>query len=268
MSYKTIIYIIILAILISGCSKSAIDISSKVFGDEEDTDIKLTDMSDTTESNIKDSKESGLDLLTSIDKEIGGNANLRFIVLGDKKEETVNRIIIMDIDKDIKIQEIKVEFSVGHFFDGSYGVRLLDYNFDGDIDLSIQLKGGSGANTCFSIWLCNKGEFKFSHNDSLSELVSPEVDYKNKVIVSSNSSSAGAYYNEYIYAYRDDELVLIKKLERTFDTELNAFIFKFYELVDDKMQFVKEVKDYIDDNIEYKFEWFWNHEIWQTVDIA
>lgn len=160
-----------------------------------------------------------------------------------KKEKVftnIKKIAIYDDGNERNIQELIIDGSQGPSSDEMYGVYIEDVNFDNYMDIRVQGIGGSGPNTSFFFWLWDKDSSMYKENIELGELVSPEIDQNNKLIKSSNSSSAGAYYTESVYKYVDGKLTLIKETERVLDTDKMVYHFTIKEMVGSKMKVVKE----------------------------
>ncbi len=84
---------------------------------------------------------------------------------------------------------------------------------------------------------------KYVPSEELNGLLSPEIDYDNKRIMSANSSSAGGYYTESYYQFIDGKFTLIKEIDRVVDNELKVFKYTVKELSDNKMKVVKEYSE-------------------------
>lgn len=74
-------------------------------------------------------------------------------------------------------------------------------------------------------------------------MLSPEIDYDQKTIMSVNSSSAGSSYTESYYQFINGTFTLIKEIDRFVDIKLKVFKYTVKELINNKMEVVKEYSE-------------------------
>ncbi len=119
----------------------------------------------------------------------------------------------------------------------------MDANFDGYLDLQVQMGMGAGPNIFYSYYLWNKDTSKYVLNKELSQLTSTKFDSINKTVTLENSSQAGAYYIQIVYKFLDGKLTLIKETERIADTEKKLFNYTVKELVNNELKVTRQYSE-------------------------
>jgi hypothetical protein len=152
----------------------------------------------------------------------------------------INKITIYVENSEMKLsQEIKIEDSMGPNSLDRLGVYIEDVNFDGYKDIMIQGAGGAGPNIPYHFWLWNKDSYKFIFSEELDGLISVQINRNDKIIFSSNTSSAGSYYIESYYKFISNKFTLVKQIERIADVSTSSFNYTVRELINNKMKIVK-----------------------------
>lgn len=101
---------------------------------------------------------------------------------------------------------------------GGFRIDTLDYNFDGFMDFRFPVNAGSGG-TWYSVWLFEPGKGKYEINQFLGDLSSPEVDRKNRTVVSHDiAGMAGMDYSRRTYEYFEGRYFLIRTNQQTAET--------------------------------------------------
>ncbi len=165
----------------------------------------------------------------------------------DELSSTITKIDIFTNIDDKAVQEILIEDSNAPTSLGTAGVSIEDINFDGYNDIMVQGTGAAGPNIPFYFWLWDSNISKYVPSEELKGLLSPEIDYDHKIIMSVNSSSAGAYYTESYYQFIDGRVTLIKEIDRVVDYELKVFKYTVKELIGNKMKVVKEYSEFYEE---------------------
>ncbi len=166
----------------------------------------------------------------------------KFKLYGTKDDvfSYVNKIAIYEENSEKKLsQEIEIEDSKGPNSLERLGVYIEDVNFDGYKDIMVQGAGGAGSNIPYHFWIWNKDSYKFVFSEELDGLISVQINSKDKMIFSSNTSSAGSYYIESYYKFISNKFTLVKEIERIADVNTNSFNYTVRELIDNKMKIVK-----------------------------
>lgn len=121
------------------------------------------------------------------------------VVLEKNADDYYARItgfLIMDENFDILQEFIDME---GSSIRGYESVQMDDYNFDGILDVSVFNQQYAGANTTGYYFLYNTESEEFEFCEELSNLISAEFDWGNKMVIERNQS--GQEVSLAFYAY-------------------------------------------------------------------
>lgn len=176
---------------------------------------KLNRKSSSKETIISSQKSNNDSLVFNLGKE-NGLYSLKFIV--DKVDENLLRVIMVYKGKTL-IQTIRA-----NKFIEKKRFELIDWNFDGYKDISVQIESASGGDS-YWIWNYSPIAKKYFYNTILSEKTGLEIDTKSKFIV----FHYRAGYNEESWdtsKYIKNKLVFVKGLfqERWNDQKGNSWI--------------------------------------------
>lgn len=218
----------------------------------------------TRKSNFVDENTNRI-LLYETDLLIKENKTEYRIKLVGKTIEEVNSILIMNKKTNQLIQELACTYNIGPIQD-SYGLSIKDFNFDGNLDIGIQEKGGAGANTRFSYWLWNSKKSKFVFNEDLSELTAITLYPQDKIIISENSCCAGTSYIESAFQFKEENLIMVKKLDREWDESSMTFVYKFYKIHKGKEKLIYKTSGSNNQTESSGYEHFIKDRVWTESD--
>lgn len=117
-------------------------------------------------------------------------------------------------------------------------VIVEDVNFDGYLDIRLMEYLPSGPNIPYLYWIFDPETKQFVQNEELKQITSPEVDVKNKQLLSHQRTDATRFGTKF-YEYRNNELVLVKEEIRAYTTPIQ-YKWTIKELDNDIMIITKD----------------------------
>lgn len=279
--FEVVLIVIMLILCLSGCQDSNINVnqdttapSSQVLSPKSGLELKDNGLEEAEKEELEedlakaDDQSDALgykdvDLLYSTKMDVTQEGHSYKIDLVGLDEE-VTGLYIYDSAKGALVQDFSISRHIGKI-NPSYGFYVGDYNFDGFMDMGLQLLGGAGANTVFSYWVWNPEAKIFEYHSALSALTAVSFYPEDQRIVSENSSGAGTSYIEKVYRFEQNELVEVKLLLRKWDHEAEVFVYSFYEYVDGEQALVLEL---VGDPDGDGYEHYHGTGIWQSSDLT
>ncbi|MDQ0195255.1 XAC2610-related protein [Paenibacillus wynnii] len=134
------------------------------------------------------------------------------------RDEILNhasKIVIFRNDSNEILQQINFEETETPD-DESFGFVIEDMNFDGYLDIRIQIDTPAAPNISYYCWIWDRSTSRFIENLDLESITSPEFDSKNKIITSFGRASAAEHFTE-TYKYMAGIPTLMKKITEIID---------------------------------------------------
>lgn len=182
-------------------------------------------------------------LLSTIDEvEIAKNApRFVFKLFGDKKDHSLQRIMIYRDDTGKHVQTVEIEEL--EVAESPTQIQFEDINFDGHKDIKIRIFAGATGNEGFSYLLYNPKLMIFVRNKDFEGLNRPElIPEKKQFRTYWNMGSAGAEFDETTYEVRNNKPVLIRSITQQYLHSKGYLLRTEKELVNGKLKIVRETK--------------------------
>jgi hypothetical protein len=165
--------------------------------------------------------------------------NFKFVVIADSSDNLIYRINILQNSTLDTIQVINI-YDIGESpYRGAQYFRLQDLNFDKFKDLMVLNYWGVSGNEFYQVFLYDQSNKLFIYNDFLSNLCSPAVVDSTLELSSFAKEGFDSYVHE-IYKFEEQDYILVKKVIRRFDLDLEVPIEQISVRKNNEMVIIKD----------------------------
>ena len=114
--------------------------------------------------------------------------------------------------------------------------KLVDFNFDGYLDVSLLAYRGATGNSGSNIWLFQPNENTFVYNDALSTAGQLHLDPERRELTSrSNGGHSGRIYSTSVYRWIGGKVTEVRHESQDWDKERNCYDFRVWEWQDGQL---------------------------------